>query len=67
MLRMRLQFTDRLQKLHRRTLAKHSYMKTADNEAAAQELWTARQTQKAKKQKQEPHRMPCPACAAQGW
>ena len=64
MLRMRLQFTDRLQKLHRRTLAKHSHMQTADNEAAAQEVWTARQTHKAKKQKEEPPRMTCAACAA---
>ena len=64
MLRMRLQFTDRLQQLHRRTLAKHSQMQTAADEAAAHDVWAARQTQKAKRQKEEPPRMTCAACAA---
>ena len=63
MLRMRLQFTDRLQKLHRRTLAKHCRLQTAGDEAEAHEVWTARQTQKAKRQKGEPPRMTCAACA----
>ena len=63
MLRMRLQFTERLQKLHRRTLAKHSHLQTAEDEADAHEVWTARQTQNAKRQKEEPPRMTCAACA----
>ena len=35
MLRMRLEFTERLQRLHERTLAKHSAMKTPVLEEAA--------------------------------
>ena len=59
MLRMRLQFTERLQKLQ----AKHSHLQTAEDEADAHEVWTARQTLKAKRQKEEPPRMTCAACA----
>ena len=64
MLRMRLQFAERLKRLHRRTLAKHSHMQTSGDEAEAHEVWEADQAQKAKKQKPEPPRMACAACAS---
>ena len=64
MLRMRLQFTERLKGLHRRTLAKHSHMKTSDDEAEAHAAWTVEQLEKPKKHKAEPPRRTCPACAA---
>ena len=64
MLRMRLAFTGRLQRMHERTLAKHSALRTPDLEAKAHETWTELQAQSAKRQKQEGPRLPCPACAA---
>ena len=39
MLRMRWDFTERLERMHERTLAKHSHMKTRDDEDQAYELW----------------------------
>ena len=42
MLRMHLAFTTRLQRMHRRTVAKHSAMKTAEQEDAAREMWSER-------------------------
>ena len=65
MLRMRQEFTQRLQEMHERTLAKHSALKTPELEAQAHELWTQQQAQQAKRQKKEGPRMPCPACAAE--
>lgn len=62
MLRMRNSFTDRLQALHTRTLAKHSEMKTPEDEARAHEAWTEEQAQNAKRQKRTGPLMPCPAC-----
>ena len=62
MLRMRLDFTKGLRRLHRRTLAKHSDLITSDDEAAAHEAWTQEQAERPKKRKSEPMRMPCPAC-----
>ena len=64
MLRMRLAFTERLEDKHRRTVAKHSTMQTAEQEDAAHELWSQRQADQAKRRKVEPPRLPCPACAA---
>jgi hypothetical protein len=64
MLQMRLEFTQQLQSMHVRTLAKHTAMKTPKLEAEAHEVWRGQQAQRAKRQKQEGPRMPCPACAA---
>ena len=64
MLRMRLAFRSRLQRLHERTLAKHSSLRTLELEAQAHEAWSELQTQGAKRQKRESTRLPCPACAA---
>ena len=65
MLRMRLEFTKWLTSLHLRTLAKHSDMKTPEDEVRAHEVWSEQQAQKAKRHKKEPHPMVCPACSAQ--
>ena len=62
MLRMRLAFTAMLEKMHTRTLAKHTAMKTPEDEAAAHERWDAEQAQTAKRRKQEGPLLPCPAC-----
>ena len=64
MLRMRMQFTEYLEGLHERTLAKHSPMKTVEEEDAAYELWVEAQSGKARRRKVEPCRLPCPACSA---
>ena len=64
MLRMRKDFTQRLQALHRRTLAKHTALKTKDLEDQAFAEWTERQARQAKRRKPEPPRIPCPACEA---
>ena len=64
MLRMRNAFTQKLQRLHERTLAKHSLMKTKELEDAAFDLWKEAQARKTKHSKVEGPRMPCPACAA---
>ena len=64
MLRMRLEFTALLQRLHERTLAKHSAMKTPADEKLAHELWTEQQAQCAKRRKPEEPQLPCPACSA---
>jgi hypothetical protein len=64
MLRMRLEFTERLQLLHRRTLAQHSHMQTSDDETRAHDVWRRAQAQNPKKRKQEPNRMACAACLA---
>ena len=65
MLQMRLRFTQRLQQLHRRTMAKHTTnMKTSDDEARVNERWKEQRAASPKKRKHEPCRLPCPACAA---
>ena len=61
MLRMRLDFTRALEQLHRRTLAKHSALKTSELEQAAQEAFRAHQV---KRRKFEGPLMPCPCCQA---
>jgi len=61
MLRMRLEFTQRLQSLHVRTLAKHSTMKTPEDEEKAMDLWDNQQADEAKRQRTRGPRMPCPA------
>ena len=65
MLRMRLEFTQRLQNMHTRTLAKHSALKTPELEAQAHDLWSARQARHTKRKKVAGPRVPCPACMAQ--
>lgn len=63
MLRMRIKFTDRLHRLHERTLAKHSTMKTQEDEEKAMELWELQRQSMGKKQRRGGPRMPCPACS----
>ncbi len=62
MLRMRLAFTDKLEKMHVQTLARHSDMKTTEQEQRAHERWLAAQSTSAKRHKKEGPRMPCPCC-----
>ena len=64
MLRMRLEFTARLQIMHQRTLAKHSTMKTPEMEEDAHAVWREEQARKPKRTKLEGPRMPCPTCDA---
>ena len=62
MLRMRMAFTSMLQRMHSRTLAKHTDMKTPEQEAAAHERWSAEQARRPKKARREGPLRPCPAC-----
>ena len=64
MLRMRKQFTERLQELHQRTLAKHSAMNTPELEEEAHAAWAEKQARKSKRIKLEGPRMTCPTCDA---
>ncbi len=64
MLRMRLAFTQKLQRLHEDTLGKRSAMKTPKDEAKEHELWMEAQANKPKRKKCEGPRMPCPACSS---
>ena len=61
MLRMRLEFTKWLEKLHTETLARHSAMKTPDMEQEAHDAW---QAHASKRHKSEGPLMPCPCCDA---
>ena len=61
MLRKRLDFTRDLEQMHRRTLAKHSALKTSELERAAQEAFRAHHV---KRRKLESPLMPCPCCQA---
>ena len=61
MLRMRLEFTKWLEKLHTKTLASHSALATPAMEQDAHEQW---QAQTAKRHKAEGPPMPCPCCDA---
>ena len=65
MLRMRLAFTQKLEGMHRRTLAKHTDMKCPEDEKLAHEKWDAEQAAKPKRQKQQGPAMPCPCCHGQ--
>ena len=62
MLRMRLAFTADLEKLHVKTLARHSSMKNNDDENQAYEQWCLAQAQNKRQKKAGPS-MPCPCCA----
>ena len=63
MLRMRLEFTERLSQMHRRTLSRYSQFKTIEQEQHAHDVWQRSQATKAKRHKKEGPLMPCPACA----
>jgi hypothetical protein len=63
MLRMRLEFTERLSKMHRRTLSRYSQFKTIEQEQHAHDVWQRSQATKAKRHKKAGPLMPCPACA----
>ena len=51
MLRMRLAFTERLDEMHVKTLARHSSMKTREDENEAHEQWRVAQASPEKRQK----------------
>ena len=66
MLRMRLAFTDRLEGIHRRTLAKLWGLKAPEQvpeaEREAHERWDALQACKPKRRKLQGPLLPCPCC-----
>ena len=62
MLQKRLAFTARLEKMHQRTLAKHTAMKTKDDEKAEHEKWDELQRNKPKRRKAQEPIKPCPIC-----
>ena len=62
MLRMRLAFTERLDEMHVKTLARHSSMKTREDENEAHEQWRVAQASPEKRQKKAGPFMPCPGC-----
>jgi len=62
MLRQRLAFTDKLKKLHVRTLATYSDLKTPQDEKAAYDIWSAEQARKPTVHKRKSPPMRCPAC-----
>ena len=62
MLRMRLAFTERLDEMHVKTLARHSSMKTREDENEAHEQWRVAQASPEKRQKKAGPFMPCPCC-----
>ena len=64
MLRLRREFTKKLDILHRETMAKHSPYKTKEQEDAAWEQWKAKRDERRKRRKQADPPMHCPACAA---
>ena len=61
MLRMRLKFTKWLEKLHTKTLARHTAMTTPDLEQEAHDQW---QAHAAKRCRSQGPPMPCPCCDA---
>ena len=63
MLRMRLEFTSRLEEMHQRTLAKHSAMKTRGMQEEAHQLWRESQV---KRHKENPPAIICSACTEAG-
>ena len=64
MLAMRKAYTAHLEQLHRRTLATHSNLATPEDEDRAWERWRQPLEGRAKRQRHEEERMPCPACAS---
>ena len=64
MLRMRWTFTERLESLHTKTLARHSSLQTRQDENQAHEQWRLAQASSAKRQKMAGPLLPCPCCCA---
>ena len=63
MLRMRLAFTtEKLDKMHTETLARHSSMKNHVDEMTAYEQWCLAQASSGKRRKKAGPLMPCPCC-----
>ena len=69
MLRMRKRFTEMLDRKHAQTMRRFSHYRTEEQENDAYELWREKRDREPKRQKveEQANRMPCPACAAQGW
>ena len=74
MLRMRLRFTDMLNRKHRETMARFSNFKTAEEEMEAFEVWRKKMEEemhleelKRPKVEQQQPCAHCSACAAKGW
>ena len=65
MLRMRLAFTRGLDKKHIETLARHSSMKTSEDEQWAHERWRLEQASCTKRRKRVGPLMLCPCCSPQ--
>ena len=63
MLRLRVAFTEQLDKLHAETLARHSSLKTRDAEDKAHEQWDIDQASSVKRPKKAGPFMPCPCCS----
>ena len=63
MLQMRWRFTEKLKRLHRTTMAKHSSMKTEEQEEEANRRWLDERERMPKRPKKAPCHMPCPKCA----
>lgn len=62
MLRMRLAFTKQLEELHADTLARHSSLKTREDEVNAHKQWRLDRASSAKRSKNAGPLMPCPYC-----
>ena len=63
MLRLRLTFTEQLDKLHAETLVRYSSLKTREAENNAHEQWCLAQASSVKRQKKAGPFMPCPCCS----
>ena len=66
MLRQREAFAEGLGRLHRRTLAKHAGLETAEAEAGAQEKWREAQARRPKRARNG-EAAQCEGCVAAGW
>ena len=64
MLRQRLAFVQHLEQLHTRTLAKHTSMKSREDEQQAFRVWKRNQAQGSDAPEQKGPLMPCLACLA---
>ena len=56
--------TAKLEKMHAQTLARHSEMKTPEDEQLEHERWLLAQSTDTKRRKKTGPLMPCPCCAA---
>ena len=65
MLRMWLAFTEQLDEMHIKTLARHSSMKSREDGNEAHEQWRVAQASSEKRQKKAGPLMPCPCCASE--